>query len=328
MFMPWKIQLQWKFVGMALILLGSLFLEDALLRSGARRNMNGQSGIWSQAMRGTLNADLLLAGSSRAAMHLAPIPLTETTGLTSFNIGLMGTGLHLQFGFLQAYLKHNRHPKIILQGLDINSLTWQATPYQPDQYLPYLSESSVYQAFSDLMPGAWKIKHVPLYGFLMLGGTKPALRSWFRNDPDQQLRGGFQGVDLAWTDEFDQFRRQNPNGLELPIDSRSVEDLENLVRYCTELGIRIILVYSPEYYEVLPLIKNRKSIMETYRRIAEKHHIPFWDYSTSEMGRDRSLFFNSQHLNLRGAERFSRELGIRLSRIIGGSAESAQGTGP
>ncbi len=42
----------------------------------------------------------------------------------------------------------------------------------------------------------------------------------------------------------------------------------------------------------------------------------FLDYSDSEFSRDRSLFYNSQHLNLSGAEQFSEALAMDLARVL------------
>jgi hypothetical protein len=61
------------------------------------------------------------------------------------------------------------------------------------------------------------------------------------------------------------------------------------------------------------LENNRSQIMKTFRDISAKLNVPFWDYSGSPICRDRELFYNSQHLNTRGAEVFSADLANRLA---------------
>jgi hypothetical protein len=55
--------------------------------------------------------------------------------------------------------------------------------------------------------------------------------------------------------------------------------------------------------------------MQKYRTLAAAHHVRFLDYSDSAPAGNQSLFYNSQHLNRRGAEVFTTLLASDLSDI-------------
>jgi hypothetical protein len=44
--------------------------------------------------------------------------------------------------------------------------------------------------------------------------------------------------------------------------------------------------------------------------------VAFWDFSASPVSRQQDFFYNSQHLNRRGAEAFSVELAKRIEAEI------------
>jgi len=77
-------------------------------------------------------------------------------------------------------------------------------------------------------------------------------------------------------------------------------------------GIRTILVMSPDYLGAHEFIRNRTDTLRTYREIADRFRVPFWDYSRAPMSAERAYFYNSQHLNHEGAAVFSTILARRF----------------
>jgi hypothetical protein len=60
------------------------------------------------------------------------------------------------------------------------------------------------------------------------------------------------------------------------------------------------------------LTTNRAELFGKFREISERSEVPFWDYSDSELSRNRDFFYNSQHLNRVGSALFSEEIARRL----------------
>jgi hypothetical protein len=274
-------------------------------------------GAFNRAMRGQVNADIVISGSSRAYCHYDPSIISEITGKKTFNLARDGSHTDLELGVLKAYLKHNKKPALIIQNLDMH--TFVPTPKdeipKPTQYIPYLDQPEIYNMIRGINPGAWKWKAIPLYGYVVedvnfgwLQGFKGLLG---RNSPEDHIDGYFP-ADRQWNKDFDRFKMKHPNGVGFQVDPRGVQVVEELISICKTNGIQLALVYSPQYYEMLDLVTNRAEVFTAFREISERTGTPFWDYTQASYCHDKKYFYNSQHLNRTGAEIFSRELSLRL----------------
>ena len=65
---------------------------------------------------------------------------------------------------------------------------------------------------------------------------------------------------------------------------------------------------------IQPWETNRRVIFDHFKRLAERHAVPLWDFSDSEISHRRAYFYNSQHLNRDGARAFSLDLAGRLRK--------------
>jgi hypothetical protein len=290
---------------------------DAAIDRGLRRIETSQFGVWNRIVDGSINADIVVSGSSRALVHYDPRIIAQRTGATAFNIGLDGSQTDMQLARLRTYLSHNRKPRLIVHNLDAFSLqTSREEFYEPAQYLPYLDETPIYSAISRIRPGAWKWRYVPLYGY----AVEDLKLTWIRGllglvgrHPKEDHILGYKPRDERWNEDFERYKAMNPNGVEYAIMADGAAELEALVRLCSAEGIPLILVYSPEYSEVQGMTRNRARIFEHFHILARAFSVPFWDYSSSPISSQKSMFYNSQHLNADGAAVFSREIASRLA---------------
>ena len=123
-----------------LVLLLAILL-NALITSGLRRINTSSFGVWNRIVDGTINAEIVISGSSRALTHYDPRTIEERTGLTAFNIGLNGSQTDMQLARLKTYLRHNKKPSLLIHNLDLFSFqTTHGGVYDPGQYVPYLEE--------------------------------------------------------------------------------------------------------------------------------------------------------------------------------------------
>ena len=93
---------------------------------------------------------------------------------------------------------------------------------------------------------------------------------------------------------------------------RGIRDIAELVEVCKQQDIPLLLVYSPEYYEMQALERNRREVFARVREICDQFSVPLWDYSDSPIFPNRAYFYNSQHLNADGAKIFPTDLARRL----------------
>ena len=302
-----------------------------LLARSLRRIATGEIGAFNQAMQGRANADIVISGSSRAFRHYDPRILYRETGLTTFNLGRNASQIDVQFGVLKDYLRHNRKPRLVIQNLDLQSfiLTRPGDIFDPSLYVPYLDHEELYDCLRQIDPGLWKWRYLPLYAFATQDTTftwTAGLRALVHPGAAEACFDGFCPVDRGWTGDFDRFRRHHPDGIEIPIDPGGVAVLDAMADLCRREGIQLMLVYSPQYHEMIGLTRNRAKIFELFHAIAERHGLTFLDYSDSPISRSRELFYNAQHLNSTGAEQFSLDLAHRL--VAQGVAAAGSAAGP
>ncbi len=301
----------------ALLAAGLHWTITRTLRSVATSDL----GAFNRAMQGRVNADIVVTGSSRAFRHYDPRVLGRELGGTAFNFGLNASQIDVQLGTLKSYLAHNRKPRLVIQNLDIQSflLTHPGDIFNPSQYVPYLGDPDIRACLAQIEPDLWKWERLPLYAYAVADTSFTwtlGLRKLAGLAPREDCIDGFCPMDRSWTREFEQFKRTHPDGLEIAIEPKAVADLEEIVTHCQQAGIAVVLVYSPQFHEMVALTKNRAKIFSLFHEIAERHHVPFLDYTDSPLSMNRDLFYNAQHLNARGAEIFSEDVAKKLGTIV------------
>ena len=193
---------------------------------------------------------------------------------------------------------------MIIQNLDLTSLSCSRGIYTPGQYLPYLSEPDIYQTLSAINPSIWKAKYIPLYGFnaddmrfTAVQATLGLLGIPLSNN--QPL--GFLPMNRRWGPDFERFRAMNPEGTDCSNDPRALAVLNELGNVCKANGIRIVFSFiRPEYYENYSMILNRESIMSEFRALAARYQAPFFDYSDTPITHEKEYFYNSGQLKCSG----------------------------
>lgn len=316
---PWKSALR---IVSFFLLFGALSAGlHTAINFGLRKIKVSKFGALNDVMSGKVNSEIIITGSSRALSHYDPRVVQNLTGRSAYNIGMNASQIDFELVILKTYLKHNNKPKLVIQNLDLFSFetTKKGDLYDPGYYLPYLNDPELYGFFHQMVPDAWKCKYIPLYGY----AVEDMRFTWIwgllgccdiQGRQDYYL--GFNPRAGTWNEDFEHFRLTNPNGVRYVIDPIGVRSLEEIISLCRRTGIEIILVYSPEYIEMQSLETNREEIMARFHEISERFNVPFWDYSGSELSRQRNLFNNSEHLNAIGADLFSQDLGRRLVQEI------------
>lgn len=301
---------------------------NGLITWGLWHVKTGQYGVSNRLMRGEINADIVINGSSRALSGFDPRIIQATTGLSAYNIGRNGSQTDMQLAVLKAYLEHNRKPQIVIQSLDSFSFVATHEVYNPAQYVPYLDDAALWNQLRQINPSIWKSRYVPLYGYVVddmsmswvLGLEE--LIGWPQRE-DYFL--GYNPRTLRWTAEFKSFKSANPNGVNWPIEQEGKQSLEELIQVCQSNGVKLIFVYAPEYSEMQSLTRNRSEVFRDFHRLSEEYGVPIWDYSDWRYAADTRYFQNSQHLNADGAEVFSADLAGRLRGVVGANSIAGKG---
>ncbi|AWO01175.1 hypothetical protein DLD77_05455 [Chitinophaga alhagiae] len=296
------------------------------LVEGLRRNSTGNYGIWNQLIAGEAAADVIFSGSSRTFHHFDPAIAEKITGQRCFNIGSDGSFFEMQLPKLQTYFQHNPTPKILVQGLDLESLETRKYVWKGEQYIPYLYIPQIYKQLRSIEPDYWYYKYIPLYAFGKYGFRTVlwSLNGYLKLKKETVINKGYLPIDARWKEDFEKFKKQYPHGVNYPIESSAISNLKKIITEAQSKNIRVVLVYTPEYFENYPLSRNRDKILETYRSIAAEHQVPLWDYSSTPICYDKKYFYNSQHLNKTGAEAFTAQFATDLKKYMNSNIFATQ----
>jgi hypothetical protein len=293
------------------------FAVQALIHTGLRRITTSDFGITNQVVDGRAGAEIIVSGSSRALTHYDAALIGQVTKRSVLNLGLNGTQTDVQVAYLKLHLRLNAKPALVIHNLDPYAFLTSHEIYDPAKYMPYLDQPEIFSAVLRVYPQAWKWRYLPLYGyavedlrFTWLAGAKALLGV----QPRQDRVLGYQARHTPWTGDFDKFKASHPDGVKLGIEPQGLRDVAAIAEVCRQHGVPLLFVFSPEYAGMQEIARNRAEVFGHFRAISAQGGAEFWDYSASPICRERELFYNSQHLNVRGATAFSQDLALRLAQ--------------
>jgi len=294
-------------------------MSDRIIMSFIYKADSGNFVVWNKLLNGKINADIIIIGSSRAQFHFDSNAIAKLTNNTVYNIGVSAAHLEMQTPTTLLYYKHNKPPKVLIISLDINSMEQAPVVFEPFQYLPYLSEDILFNKLALLDDDFIKYKYIPLYGVALF---KKELFSEAFSKNARRIRqfrdknNGYVERDLNWTNDFEEFKRSNINGIRYKVEDKYLRELELIIQLAKKHNTKVILVYSPEYLDGQLLTINRNDIFDIFKKTAIKYNVSFWDYSNLPINGNKYYFYNSQHLNKRGVAVFVNEFALKLNDFI------------
>ena len=291
-----------------LIVLGIIF--GLLADHGLRSLRKGEFGEWNRYRTDSIHSNWIILGNSRAYRHFSTQIIDSILRVDSYNLGATNATFPFQRLRYNYYRRFADKPSVVILSVDAGT-TLHTEDGIPDrqQFIPILNEPEIQKGLKGYKNGfQWFDYYNPVTKYnRCFEAMKQGLFS-FIGIPESGVERykGFINEYYKWDGTFEQFKAQYPMGKKMPVDKNVIEDLTSFLRQTAGEGIRVVMVYSPEYIEGQQLILNRDSIVKIYRDISNKMSVPFLDYSSHPICYDKSCFYNSTHLTLDGAEQFSK----------------------
>lgn len=301
------------------LILSTLILLDIVVSKGLRKSEDMMLTEWNDIVSGNINSDVIINGSSRAWVDVSPKILENKLDLSVYNIGLDGYPFYMEDMRYDLFLKYNKKPKYLIQTLDIFSLSKRIGLYEVTQFFPYLNESLVRNKIKEYDGITLAELYIPFVRYTHYPGiTRKGILEYFdKQHFTNDKYKGFQGQDRKWDNAFDEFYEMNKqNKIVQNIDENVVQLFDEYLEEITSNDTDVILVYPPEYIKAQELYSNRKEIINIYKSMATKYNLSFLDYSDNDISKEQKFFYNSQHLNLNGANKFSTLLAKDLKTIV------------
>lgn len=238
-------------------------------------------------------ADVLILGPSRARDHYNPSIIEDTLGMSAYNAGR--DGCFLVYQWAQFHLILDRHtPKMVV--LDVQPYDMNAGSGDYDRLsalLPYQEFPSFERVMREKSPYE-KIKcwsRIYPYNSMLLKLVDNM------KDKGTMLPNGYaphEGV-------LNEVMQEGNGGASEQIDLRKVGMMEEMVSICRKKKIKLRILVSPFYLRF-----TRSRTLEMVDSICRVSEIPYRCFLNDTAFADGGLFFTPDHMNSRGADKYSR----------------------
>ena len=294
------------------IIIGAYFLDVFVSANLKKSNKYAEKEYttWNDLFESKINSDVVIYGSSRAWVDFNPTMITNSLGVSTYNLGIDGHNFWLQYLRHTMLLKSNKKPKLIIVSVDNFTLQKREDLYNLEQFLPYMlwnkeiKDATIsYEGFNLI---DYELPLIRYYG--KHEAIETALRFYLGrlSNPVTRVKG-YQGRDEPWNTDFDKAKLTMKNyKVKVNIDSKIL--FEQFINECKNQNIKLIFVYAPEYIEGQKFVENRDEIMSIFNNYSQEYDIPFYDYSNDEISFQKKYFYNANHLNKTGSELFTNKL--------------------
>jgi hypothetical protein len=295
-----------------------VYIIDIGIKFTVKQIEVGEYGILNKINDGKINAEILISGSSRALKAINPQVITKETGLSCYNIASDGSDLGVQLPKLKWYLNHNKKPRILIQDVSQFGGEISNTIYEPFKYIPYISNDSLYYGLLKIDKDFWIHKYIFASNLLYYNFDFYArlIQDLIQNiDKKDKFINGFLPDNSKWAGNFELYKKQNPKGINCFISEEYSSYLKEMVNFCKNKKIVLVLVVLPNYFRLQEVTKNTDYVFNFYSQLEQVPFIYYLNYVSNDIASDDKNFYNFTHLNFDGANKFSKILAVDLFQI-------------
>lgn len=294
-----------KFIKSVLLILCVSLVVDVILDCCVTRFLNNSQAypyhVWNEIIHDTIDADLLIIGSSRARNHYDSRIMDSMLLLNTYNLGSNGTHIERQIDRCKVYRKYQKKkPLYIIFNIDYTGFKKHRI-FERNQYFPYLTNLYMRQWLKKKEPFSMAELYIPMYRYYIQGmpsvikGAKGTIRGCYK---------GFYNNDEVWCGP----KRTKIKRFKFTPHQEAVEEFDVFLSELQQDSVKMIFVSSPIYIGKTEKIDNLHEFYDFLKYFSEKYDIPVLDYIQSPMSYDTILFRNLTHLNKTGAELFTTKL--------------------
>lgn len=294
---------------------------------GLKRNSNSIYEDWDFILKGKINAELVINGSSRGCVSYNSKIIESITKLKSHNLGFNAGGYNLQQEKFSIYLKNNKIPRVIIQNIDLAHFNENNIVPDESQFIPFISNTNVNQFLRQYDNKYYYLEYIPLLKYnqnfkLLKNGI---LNNLYDSRPQYFVVSGYTPMKIKF-----KLDRHNLNKLDSYVLT-TAELYKNIFSKLSEIEnyydnvlfqnkeTILIFVWAPEnkerlvnkYKPIYESLKNKLRILESKNK-----NVYFLDFSNDIISNSNEYFYDSFHLNESGAKQFSIKLSKKINSIV------------
>ena len=260
-----------------------------------------------------INSDIIILGSSRALNNYDPAVIDSVTGMSCYNLGVSGSNVLFHETMLGLVLSRKQLPELIIYNVDDYGALCKMDGiiYRKDVLYPYVDEPIIGDAIcKELDKNKWVSRFSGSYRHNVNFINALKYLSEGREAPDYSTtnfdENGANILLMRAEDRIPQFGSQRALKEMPPFEQSHVDALKRIISKCREQNVDLLLSLPPLYMPSTP------GFDKALRRIAgsDVRIVSFAGSLT-----DANDFFNTDHLNKNGADKFSLMIANEIKTI-------------
>lgn len=271
--------------------------------------------------------DVLFFGTSEIYDGITPLELYKENGITSFNLASVGKSAIADY-YQLLWALETQSPKVVV--LDFASLYNQDVAkilfrnvysYLPDRKLANQMLDDICELYTD----EDKLSYIfPLLRFHSMWNELTEEDFHNEREYDPEFKEFSKGADLQVEGypEDDEIQEITPDlwqplDMEFSLEEYSTRYYEKIISLCREKGIQIVALFPPKISDADKVTVE----LATSEAYFAQYQIPLLNYNTYEKVTELGLtleedYWNSSHLNIRGARKFSISVADTLDEMF------------
>jgi hypothetical protein len=264
-----------------------------------------------------VNDSILIMGSSHAVNHFYPEIIEKETGLSCYNAGVEGQRL-LFVETLQKIILQRYSPKVLVLNVEPYYLNTYSRAYSMivDLYPYYFKYPDIIGKVVDMKSPYEKYK---LKSVLYQYNSSIAYIVYYLFHTQKDYKGFIPLYGVVPEYRREKIRKMKPEDEKYSIENEMLDEnfilaLKSFIKLTQEKDIKLLFVLSPIVKK--SDISEMKSF-QMIKQIAKNNDIPLLDYYNNPLFLNRfDLFDADTHLNIKGAELFSKLFSEDLNEIL------------
>lgn len=238
------------------------------------------------------NEDIIVIGSSVGLNSINTRQIADSTGLSTYNAGANGQSFPYYLTVLKA-VTANRSPRKIILALAPDNLSSTGKGIRYNFLIPYYGRGI---ADVDSVIGAEE----PLGGLFLKSNFYRLNRIWFRILLYHFATAGIEGSNGFVAKPVPAiFPSEAGEEIYPPISPEREKQLREFMRICRDKNIDLTMVFTPR--RCVPL-SSEGDVLESARKISDEFGAAFFDDTNlPPFNSDSTLFYDTGHINIRGA---------------------------
>lgn len=265
-------------------------------------------------VKGEINKDIVVIGSSRGARAIIASQIEDSTGLSAYNLCYPGSNVEYHDFIVQTLVKFNKAPKLILLVVDDNQEFRDGGPrilFRRDRLYPLVKYPYIWKEMANRGYLDGELASIIVLQRLNKYNFNLKQKTFGRQDTViscGSMPYSWQREGVNW--EYDASERLYPWELEEP---GKVAAFQNMIHTCKENNIDVAILFPPNFYSHSTTFEERIRFLS---HEASYYHL--FD-SVNPIYKDKDYFFDIEHLMRDGAEAYTNEVIAFINEVYGSS---------